>query len=110
MAARDQLKELRSRGMTMTAQQWAKFTPAQKRDILQQSRQKATKTRRAAQPEPQRRRNARRRADRYAQKGELKRKLDWRKLAGGAGGRSEEEEFWDRYREDVGIPKGKRAQ
>lgn len=108
MAARDQLNELRSRGMSMTAKQWQAFTPAQRQDILRQSRAKAIKTRRAGQPEPQRKRNARRRAQRYAQKGEMKRKLDWRKLAGGLGGRSEEEEFWLDYREIRGIRPGSR--
>lgn len=94
--SQDEVRELRSRGMKITARQWNAYSYKERQDILRQSRATYRKTTRAGQPEAQRVRNARRRADRYSQKTKFMRKLTWQD--------DEEVEYWDRYRENEGLP------
>lgn len=71
---KEELRELRSHGNQVTAQEWQRFTRAQQQEILRQSRKI---TREASQTPEQRRRNARRRADRYTKKTPEQRRMDW---------------------------------
>lgn len=89
---KEELRELRSHGNQVTAQEWQRFTRAQQQEILRQSRKI---TREASQTPEQRRRNARRRADRYSDKDEVDRIVDYPY--------DESTEFWDRYRENMGY-------
>jgi hypothetical protein len=89
---RDNLKQLRSRGMQISAKDWQNFNRSQQQDILRQS----NKITRVAQQTPeQRRANARRRADYYSKKAPVERLDDWPD--------DESSEFWLRYRENMGY-------
>lgn len=89
---KQELAELRSRGSGISAREWQRFSRTQQTEILRQSRKIS---REASQTPEQRRRNARRRASRYAAEDRLARLDDWPE--------EETAEFWDRYREQMGY-------